>query len=156
MFGPNATLDVQGSFHVSTADYLRLADGARFFARLSEQSTFSVAPPVAFGFLGPTPEPITVNGSALQVPRGETLSLVGGEITIAGNVVETAVNVPTDIADAGCARGAHSPSERGVSGRSGLATDGAATGPGGGVRGPPGPAGPLAGGARRRQPAAGE
>ena len=30
MFGPNASLDVSGSFHVSTADYLRLADGARF------------------------------------------------------------------------------------------------------------------------------
>jgi len=30
MFGPNASLDVRGSFHVSTADYLRLADGARF------------------------------------------------------------------------------------------------------------------------------
>ena len=72
MFGPHATLDVPGSFHVSTADYLRLADGARFFARLSEQSTFSVAPPVAFGFLGPTPRPITVNGSELKVARGET------------------------------------------------------------------------------------
>src|SRR5437016_4276665 len=96
VFGPNATLDVQGSFHVSTADYLRLADGARFFARLSAQSTFSVAPPVAFGFLGPTPAPLTVNSSALQVPQGETVSLVGGAITLAGNVAETAVNVPTD------------------------------------------------------------
>jgi filamentous hemagglutinin family protein len=94
LFGPNATLDVQGSFHVSTADYLRLADGARFFARLSERSTFSVAPPVAFGFLGPTPASMTVNGSALQVPRGETIALVGGEIAIAGNVEETVVNVP--------------------------------------------------------------
>lgn len=32
VFGPNATLDVQGSFHVSTADYLKLADGTRFDA----------------------------------------------------------------------------------------------------------------------------
>jgi len=30
LFGPNARLDVQGSFHVSKADYVRLADGARF------------------------------------------------------------------------------------------------------------------------------
>jgi filamentous hemagglutinin family protein len=50
MFGPHATLDVQGSFHVSTADYLRLADGARFFTRLSEQSTLSVAPQWLLGF----------------------------------------------------------------------------------------------------------
>ena len=27
LFGPNAKLDVQGSFHASTADYLRLGDG---------------------------------------------------------------------------------------------------------------------------------
>src|SRR5438105_14177332 len=60
LFGPNASLDVSGSFHVSTADYLRLADGARFSARLSETSTLSVAPPAAFGFLGPQPATITV------------------------------------------------------------------------------------------------
>jgi filamentous hemagglutinin family protein len=30
LFGPNARLDVRGSFHVSTADYLRLANGAIF------------------------------------------------------------------------------------------------------------------------------
>jgi filamentous hemagglutinin family protein len=105
VFGLNATLDVQGSFHVSTAEYLRLADGARFFTRLSAQSTFSVAPPVAFGFLGPTPAPMTVNGSTLQVPRGETVSLVGGEITIAGNVAETAVNVPAALPTLGASEG---------------------------------------------------
>src|SRR5262245_3691499 len=36
LFGPNASLDVSGSLHVSTADYLRLADGARFSAHLSD------------------------------------------------------------------------------------------------------------------------
>src|SRR6266853_1175923 len=70
MFGPNASLDISGSFHVSTADYLRLADGARFAARLSETSTLSVAPPAAFGFLGPTPASIVVQGSTLEVPEG--------------------------------------------------------------------------------------
>lgn len=30
LFGPNATLDVSGSFHVSTGDFLRMADGAQF------------------------------------------------------------------------------------------------------------------------------
>jgi filamentous hemagglutinin family protein len=34
LFGPNASLDISGSFHVSTADYLRFADGARFSAHL--------------------------------------------------------------------------------------------------------------------------
>jgi filamentous hemagglutinin family protein len=79
-FGPNARLDVQGSFHVSTADYLRLADGTRFVARLSDTTPLSVAPPAAFGFLGPTAAPITVQGSALSVPPRETLALVGGGV----------------------------------------------------------------------------
>jgi len=39
MFRPNASLDVSGSFHVSTADYLRLADGARFSAHLADTSS---------------------------------------------------------------------------------------------------------------------
>lgn len=30
LFGPNASLDVQGLFHVTTADYLKFADGAKF------------------------------------------------------------------------------------------------------------------------------
>ena len=87
VFGPNAGLDIRGSFHVSTADYLRLADGARFFARLSETSTLSVAPPVAFGFLGPQPAAITVQGSTLQVPEGQTLSVVGGDTKIVGGAL---------------------------------------------------------------------
>src|SRR5262245_4148160 len=85
MFGSNARLDVSGSFHVSTADYLRFADGATFSAHIGEKSTLTVAAPAAFGFLGPTPAPVTMQGSALQVPAGQTLSVVGGDITLVGN-----------------------------------------------------------------------
>jgi len=82
VFGPRASLDVKGSFHVSTADYVRLADGARFSAHLSETSTLTVAPPVAFGFLGPTPARIDILGSTLEVSAGQTLSVVGGDLGI--------------------------------------------------------------------------
>src|SRR5262245_39949737 len=85
LFGPNASLDISGSFHVSTADYLRFADGATFAAHLGEKSTLTVAPPAAFGFLGPMPAPITIQGSALQVSTGKTLLMVGGDLTIQGN-----------------------------------------------------------------------
>jgi filamentous hemagglutinin family protein len=51
MFGPNATLDVPGSLHVSTAHELRFADGARFSALDKTGSGLTVAPPEAFGFL---------------------------------------------------------------------------------------------------------
>src|SRR5438876_10086320 len=87
LFGPNARLDVSGSFHVSTADYLRLADGARFVARLSDTSILSVAPPVAFGFLGPTPAAIAVQGSTLEVSEGQTLSVIGGDAQIVGGIL---------------------------------------------------------------------
>lgn len=84
LFGPDATLDVSGSFHVGTADFLRMADGTQFFADLSRQSTLTVAPPTAFGFLGPAPTPITTQESVLKVPERKTLSVVSGDIDIAG------------------------------------------------------------------------
>jgi filamentous hemagglutinin family protein len=79
VFGPNATVNVSGSFHASTADYLRLADGALFKAVNPNGSTLSAAPPAAFGFLTSTPAPIGVYGSSLGAPG---LELVGGPVTI--------------------------------------------------------------------------
>jgi filamentous hemagglutinin family protein len=83
VFGPNASLDVPGAVHVGTADYVKFADGTKFQADLSQESTFSVAQPAAFGFLGPA-APIVVNGSVLQVQPKQTLSLVGGDIELHG------------------------------------------------------------------------
>ncbi|TKB62738.1 MAG: filamentous hemagglutinin N-terminal domain-containing protein [Nitrospira sp.] len=83
LFGPTATLNVSGSVHVSTADYLRLADGLRFNAIPGPQDTLlSQAPVVAFGFLQAHPRPITVQGSQLSVAEGKGLSLVGGDVRI--------------------------------------------------------------------------
>jgi filamentous hemagglutinin family protein len=84
LFGPDASLAVSGSFHVSTADFLRFADGAKFFATLGQASVLTVAEPVAFGFLGNTPAPITIQGSTLQVPAEKATSVIGGDITIVG------------------------------------------------------------------------
>jgi filamentous haemagglutinin family N-terminal domain len=84
LFGPNASLDVDGSFHVSTADYLKLADGGRFEATNAGNSILTTAPPEAFGFLGENPVGISIQESVLEVPTGETLSVVGGDIEIVG------------------------------------------------------------------------
>src|SRR5215472_7052832 len=65
VFGPNATVNVSGSFHVSTADYLKMSDGAKFQATNPNGSTLSAAPPAAFGFLTASPAKISVNGSML-------------------------------------------------------------------------------------------
>jgi filamentous hemagglutinin family protein len=86
LFGPNASLDVQGSFHASTADYIGFKDGQRFAAVPSPQDALlTTAAPETFGFLGDNPESIFVNQSALEVPEGKTLSLIGGDIEIKGN-----------------------------------------------------------------------
>jgi len=82
IFGPNATLDVQGAFHVSTADYVVLGNDGRFDVSDPYNSVLTTAPPSAFGFLDNTPAPLTFNGGFLQVPDGETLSVIGGDITI--------------------------------------------------------------------------
>ena len=94
MLGPSASLNVGGAVHLSTADYLCLgaagclADPAagKFFSNLSGGDVFTVAPPAAFGFLGPPTGSIAVNGSQLfsDPSLAQTVSLVGGEVQIAG------------------------------------------------------------------------
>jgi filamentous hemagglutinin family protein len=88
MFGPNASLSIGGSFHVSTADELRFADGRVMSTHLGGESSFSVASPVAFGFVREQPAPITVDRSHLRVQTGRTLSIVGGDITAAGGSLQ--------------------------------------------------------------------
>lgn len=87
LFGPNARLDVSGSFHVSTADFLRFADGTTFSANLGQESVLTVASPTAFGFLGNNPAPITIQGIMLQAPGGKALSVVGGDVQMVGGTL---------------------------------------------------------------------
>jgi filamentous hemagglutinin family protein len=84
VFGPSARVSVPGSFHASTADYIKMSDGSRFQATNPGGSTLGAAAPAAFGFLNATPGKITVNGSALQVGSRQTLGLVGGPTSITG------------------------------------------------------------------------
>jgi len=110
MFGSDAALDLSGSFHVSTADYLRMGDNERFYARPQANDVLSVAAPAAFGFLEDAPASVAVEGNGelsteiwgedydnwwdetdtdslfpgLVVPEGETTSVIGGDINIKG------------------------------------------------------------------------
>ncbi len=82
MFGENARLDVQGSFHATTADSIQFTDGTEFHTGHPGQSNFTSAAPSAFGFLDDAPAHLAVQGSRLQTPEGKTLSLSGGDIRI--------------------------------------------------------------------------
>ena len=100
MFGPNASLDLNGSFHASTADYLRLGDDELFYAKPMDGELLSAAAPAAFGFLDDDVAPIKMEGkgeiqeqdwdgetTGLVVKSGETISLIGGNIETTGTHV---------------------------------------------------------------------
>jgi filamentous hemagglutinin family protein len=80
LFGPSATVNVGGIMHVTTADYLKLADGNLFKAipDVAADALLNASPVAAFGFLGSNPAAIAVQGSQLTVANGTGLSLVGG------------------------------------------------------------------------------
>ena len=102
VFGPNASLNVGGSVSFTTADYLRLTDGARFNALPGPSDmTISSAPVAAFGFLGSNPGAITVQGGQLAVSEGQGISLVGGNIEITAARLENGTSVPSRITAAG-------------------------------------------------------
>ncbi|BFU95961.1 MAG: protein of unknown function [Nitrospira sp.] len=101
VFGPTASLNVGGSVSFTTAQYIRLMDAlgtsANFYANPASDGLansiltinasafeFLSASPAAYGFLS-APDPnatITVQGSALSVPSGQSISIVGGDILI--------------------------------------------------------------------------
>ncbi len=85
MFGPYATLNIPGSFHVSTGDSLKFEDGSVFFANPVQASVLSIAKPEAFGFLTDNPGPISIESAHIFGSSGETLSFVGGDIDVTGN-----------------------------------------------------------------------
>jgi len=94
MFGPNAKLDISGSFYATTADYLKLGATGRFDAATPANSILTVDDPSAFGFLGTNSGSIKIDSSRLSVPAGEALSFVGGDITITNNSDLTVLNAP--------------------------------------------------------------
>ncbi|MFN6483067.1 MULTISPECIES: filamentous hemagglutinin N-terminal domain-containing protein [unclassified Nostoc] len=98
IFGPNASLNIGGSFVASTASSLNFADGTKFSAT-SPQTTplLTVSVPIGLQF-GATAAPIrnqsqaspnnAINilgeGVGLQVQHNKTLALIGGDITLEG------------------------------------------------------------------------
>ena len=95
LFGPNATVNVGGMVAFTSADYLRLANGARFNAipNAAADALLSAAPVAAFGFLGSNPGAITVQGSQLSVTPGQSISLIGGNITVQSGVLDDGTTV---------------------------------------------------------------
>jgi filamentous hemagglutinin family protein len=91
IFGPNAKLDIGGSFIASTASSIKFSDGIEFSATAPESSPLlTIAVPTGLQF-GNAAASITNRSQAddtgLQVPTGKTLALVGGDIAIEGGLL---------------------------------------------------------------------
>jgi filamentous hemagglutinin family protein len=102
VFGPTASLNVGGSVSFTTADYLRLADGAKFNALPGPlDASISSAPVAAFGFLGPNPGAIAVQGGQLAVLEEHGISLVGGNIDITAGTLDNGLTQPARLSAPG-------------------------------------------------------
>lgn len=84
IFGPNAKLDIKGSFIATTANRLKFTDGALFSAFPPQNPPLlTVSVPIGLQFEEAVGE-IGVEGSDLKVQPGKTLALVGGKVTLQG------------------------------------------------------------------------
>lgn len=109
IFGPNAQLNLNGSFLATSADYIKFKDG-QYFSAHSKQipPSLTISTPIGLGFTG-TPGPIKVQGSGhtfqfsntqllpsipsgsistgLNIKPDKTIALVGGEIFFRGGII---------------------------------------------------------------------
>jgi filamentous hemagglutinin family protein len=96
VFGPNASLNIGGSFIASTASSLKFDDGFEFSAtapQIAPLLTVSVPIGLQFGSRAGNiinrSQALPINANTgfpvgLRVPTGKTLALVGGDVTLAG------------------------------------------------------------------------
>ncbi|MGD1932676.1 MAG: filamentous hemagglutinin N-terminal domain-containing protein [Leptolyngbyaceae cyanobacterium] len=83
VFGPNARLDVGGSFVVSTANSFAFADGSEFSAVAPETSLLTIDVPLGVQFNTPTQGNIDSFG---QLAAGQDLTLQGQELYLEGGL----------------------------------------------------------------------
>ena len=98
IFGPNASLNIRGSFIGTTASSVNFADNIKFSATEPEtKPLLTVNVPIGLQF-GATAAPIhnqsqaSLDGATnifeqaagLQVPTGKTIALIGGDLTLEG------------------------------------------------------------------------
>jgi len=79
IFGQNSSIHMNGTFHVSTADYIRMEDNQTVFTCFDNNELFSSSPPEAFGFINQTKSSIEFQNAHLS---GSSISIVGGDIIL--------------------------------------------------------------------------
>lgn len=80
-FGEGGSVDVPASFHLSTKDELRFADGSVLKTASPTTSVLSISTPRAFGYLSEGRGAIRVSGAQIEVLNGD-LGVTSNEILI--------------------------------------------------------------------------
>lgn len=94
ILGPNASLNIGGSFLASTASSLRFSDGTQFSATAPQNTPLlTVSVPIGLQFgstAGSSNRPPVINssGADLQVQPGRTLALIGGDLRLDGTTLQ--------------------------------------------------------------------
>jgi filamentous hemagglutinin family protein len=87
VFGPNASLNIGGSFLSSTADSLLFSDGTEFSATNLTKPLLTINAPIGLN-LRDNPSPISNNSiGGLQVQPGNNVTLVGGNLNFDGGKI---------------------------------------------------------------------
>ena len=90
IFGSNAKLDIGGSFLGSTADSLLFPEGEFSATNLDNPPLLTINAPIGLGIRdnpGNIVNQSVADGVGLQVPLGESITLVGGDINLAGGKI---------------------------------------------------------------------
>ncbi|MBW4506204.1 MAG: filamentous hemagglutinin N-terminal domain-containing protein [Scytonematopsis contorta HA4267-MV1] len=88
IFGTDAALDIKGSFLGTTANSIHFADGMQFSSTNSQPaSLLTVSVPVGLGFGSNTGGISNHANPGLQVMPGQTIALIGGNISMLGGQV---------------------------------------------------------------------
>ena len=87
IFGPNASLDVSGSFYASTANFLRFDDDFEFQVANQNEPLLTAAQPSAFGFIGLSPPGLaTGSQAAIKInglnTQGTPVIVIGRDSTL--------------------------------------------------------------------------
>jgi filamentous hemagglutinin family protein len=84
IFGPNASLNIGGSFIGSTASSILFTDGTQFSTTPTQTTpVLTISVPLGLQY-GANAGSIQVQGSTLKVPNGKTIALVGGNVQLNG------------------------------------------------------------------------
>jgi filamentous hemagglutinin family protein len=90
VFGPKATLEIGGSFIGTTANSIKFKDGVEFSSgNLTANPLLTISVPIGLQ-MGQNPGAIEVKGAQLNIPAGQTLALVGGDIRQTGGKLNVA------------------------------------------------------------------